>query len=371
VSKVGHRTGWPPQRIEASTFRHILKEALMNAESSAGESIADKQYLTVVSLDIERFSRFTDAQGARIATLFRNAVQSAFDRTDLAHVYANHKFMQNSGDGIVAGFAQDDLPYIVDRVPSALQGELRELHRSKGLCVRMRMGVSVGPVEHIHDKRVDVAPNRTVIDACRIADAGPTRALLEHSDEGATYLAMAVTPTVMDSTIDRNPLWLQASEFVEVEISLPKKRYRKQAFLHVPSPSGQLLQTGFLGLEATVDESTPPLEERVDVQREVRNDVAGGVSTDGGQSNQVGDVGGDIRDESIKTGHVSGKGAVGGVKGDVRVDNSEDHRGQDRSSRTYVHGDNISANRDANIAKYGRVDDGERHRPSWEKGEQR
>lgn len=340
----------------------------MNAGTTAPGTGGGKQYLTVVSLDIERFSRFTDAQGAAIATLFRDAVQQAFDRTDLAHVYANHKFMQNSGDGMVAGFAQDDLAYIIDRVPSALQGELRELHRSKGLCVRMRMGVSVGPVEHIRDKRVDVAPNRTVIDACRIADAAATRGMLEHSDENATYLAMAVTPTVMDSTIDRNPLWLQASEFVEVEVSIPKKGYRKQAFLHVPSPSGELLRAGFIGLEAVVDESTPLLEERVDAKGGSRNTVAGGVSTEGGQSNQVGDVGGDIRDESVKTGEVSGKGAVGGVRGNVQVDNSEDHRGQDRSSRTYIHGDSISADRDANVTKYGSSDDAEKHRPFWENG---
>ncbi|MFC6475319.1 hypothetical protein ACFQQE_25735, partial [Glycomyces mayteni] len=136
------------------------------------------RYLTVVMLDIERFGRFTDSQSTRVASSFRDAVEQAFERSGLADTYAAHAFMQNQGDGIVAGFDESRLPQIVDRVPNALQSSLRELHQQDGFGVRMRMGVSYGPVQGIADKRVDVAPNRTVVDACRIADAEPTRSVL-------------------------------------------------------------------------------------------------------------------------------------------------------------------------------------------------
>ncbi|MFC6470335.1 hypothetical protein ACFQQE_00140 [Glycomyces mayteni] len=133
-------------------------------------------------LDIERFGRFTDSQSTRVASSFRDAVEQAFERSGLADTYAAHAFMQNQGDGIVAGFDESRLPQIVDRVPNALQSSLRELHQQDGFGVRMRMGVSYGPVQGIADKRVDVAPNRTVVDACRIADAEPTRSVRAAGD---------------------------------------------------------------------------------------------------------------------------------------------------------------------------------------------
>jgi hypothetical protein len=343
----------------------------MNTEPTMTDEPAE-QYLTVVSLDIERFSRFTDPEKTEIASLFRNAVHRAFDRADLLHVYMKPRFLQNTGDGQLAGYPQEELGPIVDRIPSILQGELRELHRSKKLCVRMRMGVSVGPVDNIKDKRVDVSPGQIVIDACRIADADATRRLLEQSDPNATYLAMAVTPTVLETTVMRKPLWLTAGEFAEVDITIEKKKYRTTAYLHVPSPSGELLRSGLVNLVGPTEdaETRIPLEERLCKRKHVDNSVGGDLSTGGGQSNQVGSVGRDIRDESIKA-DVSGKGAVGGVRGNVNIDNSEDHRGQDRSTRTVVHGDNISANRDANVTKFDRNHgDEEKHAPFWKRGDQ-
>ncbi|PRY57856.1 hypothetical protein [Glycomyces artemisiae] len=323
---------------------------------------AAQEFLTVVALDIEGFSRFTDAEGTRIATHFRDAVHRAFDRADLSQLYENPRFMQNGGDGLVLGFPQPDLGKITDRVPSALQGELRELHRSEGFCIRMRMGVSVGPVEKTDDPRIDVAPGRTIIDACRIADAAPTRRLLKQSDPHATYLVVAVTQTVMDSTVDRNPLWLRASEFVKMEIDIKEKHYHATAFMHVPSPSGKLLSAGLLNLDDTDSieaemRNQPPLEERYRARHRADK------PSDGPRYEA------DRPSAPLSTGDVSGKGAFGVVSGGrVQVDNSEDHRGQDRSHTTnYINGDNFTAERDAYIDKSTRSDDEERHRPFWER----
>lgn len=333
---------------------------------------SNDRYLTVLSLDIERFGRFTDAQTTRIASAFRDAVEQAFERAGLADAYAAHVFMQNAGDGIVAGFDEHRLPHIVDRVPAALQFELRELHQQDGLGVRMRMGVSYGPVHGIADRRVDVAPNRTVVDACRVADADPTRLLLQRSDPEATFLAVALTAPVMDFTVNRNPMWLKESEFVETEIAIASKHYRTTAFLHVPSPSGALLRSGLvdLGTRATdKGAERPSLEERVerDACAAHSEEVANRASR--GRANQIGTVGRGARIVQASIGEISGDGAIGVVSGGTVTSN------RDQSTHhTHIAGDQISAGRDATVTNIGpdriRSGDGKHRRSDREPGRQ-
>jgi hypothetical protein len=295
------------------------------------------RYLTVINLDIERFGRFTDAQSTRAATVFRDAIEHAFERAGLAKTYAAHAFVQNTGDGIVAGFDAGRLPQIVDRIPGALQFGLRELHRRDGLGLRMRMGVSYGPVHGIADQRVDVSPNRTIVEACRIADARATRSLLERSDPEVTFLAAALTAPVFDFTVNRDPLWLKPSEFVAVDIEA--KEYRATAYLHVPAPSGALLRSGVLDHEAPAASGGEPPEEPV--ERPAGPGPVNGTAT-GSQATQIGRIGGDHQDERIAVGPVSGDDAV--IARTVR---------QDRSTNTYIAGDNITAERERPDGPHG------------------
>jgi hypothetical protein len=311
---------------------------------------AEDRYLTVLCIDIEHFGRFTDAQNTKIASAFRDVIERAFERAGLADTYASHVFMQNAGDGIVAGFDESRLPHIVDRVPGALQFGLRELHQQNGLGIRMRMGVSYGPVHGIADRRVDVAPNRTVVDACRVADADPTRLLLQRSDPEATFLAVAMTAPVMDFTISRNPLWLRRSEFVESDIAIEAKHYRTTAFLHVPSPSGSLLISGLvdLGRRATDKEGKRlPLEERVDLDACAAFSLSGEARESGGQPGQVVAAGRDAR-VGTSAGDVSGDGAIGVVTGGT-VNVSRDHF----THHTFIGGDQISAGGNATVNNFG------------------
>ncbi|MDA1361650.1 hypothetical protein O1R50_18630 [Glycomyces luteolus] len=311
---------------------------------------AEDRYLTVLCLDIEQFGRYTDAQSTKIASTFRDVVEQAFERAGLADAYAAHVFMQNAGDGIVAGFDERRLPHIVDRIPAALQFALRELHQQDGLGVRMRMGVSYGPVHGIADRRVDVAPNRTVVDACRVADADPTRLLLQRSDPEATFLAVAVTAPVMDFTVSRNPLWLRKSEFVESDIAIESKHYRTTAFLHVPSPSGALLRSGLVDLGTRRTDKggqRRPLEERVDREACAAYTLNGENHVADGQANQVGTVGRGARIEQTSTGDVSGDGAIGVVSGTVNYSRDQS------THNTYIAGDQISAGRDATVNNLG------------------
>jgi hypothetical protein len=327
--------------------------------------------LAILAVDIRRFSAFTDTQRNTVAVEFRNAIEHAFERMDLGQAWRERVFTQNAGDGIVTGFEQRHLASIVDRLPSALQGELRELHHRTGLTVRMRMGLALGPVKDLDDERIDVAPNQPIITACRIADSRPVRALLDASDEHATFLAVAVSPEVMAFTVTPDPRWIRQSEFLKVRIDMEDKQFHTDAFVHVPSPSGRLLQFGLLNVptsDKSEDGREPDLEElmkrALDEVRPapeagaVRFGSVGGDVDD--HSAQTGDVGRDVRNESIQTGDVSGTGAFGVVTGghiqqdhSARTDNSvHDQSGQDHSSR-YVGRDNIDAQRDATVNNVG------------------
>ncbi|WP_026929428.1 hypothetical protein [Glycomyces tenuis] len=320
--------------------------------------------LVIMAVDIRRFSSFTDTQRNEVAVAFRDAIEEAFSRADLAAVWNERQFEQNAGDGIVTGFAEHHLRNIVDRIPSTLQGQLRELHRHRPeLNVRMRMGIAVGPIKALDDDRIDIAPNQPIIDACRIADSQPVRALLERSDENATYLAVGVTSRVITDVIQPDPQWVRDSEFVRVNISIEAKRYNTNAFLHVPTPSGALLQFGLVNLPTSPASDDDPeakaLEDHFTALKFFKNYVTDSVFQDrpvsgapDGHAFGAGDVGRDARSQSIRTDDVGKGGVVAG--GEVRKeDHSRDHSGQDRST-TYIGRDSNRFGGDGTISNVGR-----------------
>lgn len=313
----------------------------------------------ILAFDIRRFSAFTDTQRTLIATEFRDCIESAFTG-DLAQAWRDRVFEQDGGDGITVGFDDRHLGDLVDLVPAALQRELRGLDQRTGLNVRMRLGIAVGPIQRTSDERVGTAPNQAIIDACRIADSRPTRLLLENSDERATYLAVAVTPTVMAETVGPDPKWLRASEFVEVNIHIEEKDYHASAFLHVPAPSGPLLKFGLSNLHGgplSADDADVPLEERVERAGQTWPPA---LRASGDRAAQTVGIGGDTDDRSVRTGNVDGRSVVTGAGSRVQQDNS-DHRDQ---RRNYAGRDNVVSH--GGNAQVSNVERGQgRPRPFW------
>ncbi|MCC3765264.1 hypothetical protein K3N28_19580 [Glycomyces sp. TRM65418] len=309
--------------------------------------------LTILALDIRRFSDFTETERTRIATEFRDCVEASF-AGDLAPVWNGRVFEQDGGDGIVVGFPRKHLRDIVDAVPAALQQELRKLHQRTGLNVRMRMGIGAGPIQYTPDTRVSTAPNQPIIDACRIADSEPARLLLENSDKDATFLAVAVTATVMTETIGPDPRGLRASEFVEVRVDTKKKQYQATAFLHVPSPSGALLRYGLLNLHGSplsTDDSASPLEELIKHAKQTWPAAQGTAEV---AAARIGSV--DIDKESVRTGDVGERAVVAGANSRVHNDS--------RDQRSYVGRDSVvSHGGNARVTNVGRDED--RIRPFW------
>jgi hypothetical protein len=317
----------------------------------------EDRYIAVLAFDIRQFSAFTETERTQIASEFRDDIEAAFIGTDLEEAWSRREFCQNSGDGIVVGFPYEYLRGIVDRLPQALQHRLRERHQQGGTRLRMRLGIAVGPVQGIEDVRVDVAPGQTIIDACRIGDAKATKMLLENSDEDATYLAVAVTPAVVDGTIGPDPDWLRASEFVRVPIVIADKSYHSEAYLHVPSPSGDLLRFGLMNLPASTiadDLSVEPLE------AVIARALTELPPTVGAQGSSTGAVGGDLHDESTRIGE-NGRDAIGvGSGNEVRIDRStrDDHR------RTVNRGNVFHEKVDTGGGSFNAVG-GDQHQNTW------
>jgi hypothetical protein len=323
----------------------------MTTASVPPQAKTERRHIVALSFDIRRFSAFTDAQRTRIASEFRDDIEEAFRGTDLQEAWDELEFCQNSGDGIVVGFPERYLRDIVDRLPQALQHRLRERHQQGGTRLRMRLGIAVGPVQGIADSRVDVAPNQVVIDACRIGDSRETRMLLENSDEDATFLAVAVTSTVITGTIGPDPDWRRASEFVRASIDMADKQYHAEAYLHVPSPSGDLLRFGLTNLPASAiadDPSVEPLEEVI--ERGLAE-----LPPSGGQALFEGIVGRDLRNESTRVGDV-GRDAVGVGSGNtVRLDHStrDDHGRRGTVGRGNLFQGDVSTGENGTVNAFG------------------
>lgn len=292
----------------------------MDGPSIPRPRVAERRHSVVLSFDIRRFSDFTDSERTRVSSEFRDDIEGAFEDAGLLGVWNAWEFCQNTGDGLVVGFDEAHLRSILDGVPRALQDRLRKRYLDGGTRIRMRVGVAAGPIDGIEDSRVDVAPGQVVIDACRICDAKPTRMLLENSDDKATFLAVAVTAHVITGTIGPNPSRIRAGEFVRVPIDMADKQYHAEAYLHVPSPSGDLLRFGLANLPASrvsEDAAFEPLE----------SVVAKGFlelrPTTGGQVAGVGAVGHDLRTEAYRFSEFGADAIGAGSGSDVRVDRSK------------------------------------------------
>ncbi|SNQ51912.1 conserved hypothetical protein [Frankia canadensis] len=107
----------------------------------------------------------------------------------------------------------------------------------------------------------------------RLLDAAPVRHLLDDSNPRATLVAAILSGRVFEDVVAGGYSTLDPDYFVPVDVE--EKRYRGQAYLYVPRPSGGLLNHGFRlpdappGQEGTGTiswDSPPPASRRSAVQ---------------------------------------------------------------------------------------------------------
>ncbi|HZE37666.1 MAG TPA: hypothetical protein VE172_02540 [Stackebrandtia sp.] len=267
----------------------------------------------VLVVDTKGFSKHDDDSQGSMQVFVVDVLHRAFIKSNLERYWSGCRFQDGTGDGYMIGFDPIALPLVVDRLFDALHEALTEEARAGGHDMRMRLALHVGPVQDATDLRLNSPVGKTMIDTHRLVDSPTARDLLERSDPAVTRLGVIVTGTVLDWTLRRARRgWHRESEYVAVEVSLPDKEFATTAYVHVPAPSGDLLCHGLLGApEERREEPVTPRElEPAAVSQRV----------DGQQAKALGTAAGDVRDESVSVGELSGSaGAVGQFRnaGDV------------------------------------------------------
>lgn len=246
-------------------------------------------YRAVLAVDVKNFSGVPAAQHRELTQRIPLLLKHAFTQANYASVWDDRRFAQSEGDGYVVGFRHEVLPILVGPVVDALQ-EVLELHNQMrtggGPSLRMRLSIAAGPLNDSGENQPGDGTGAAMVETHRLLDCEPVRQLLEASDPEVTFVAVVLSARVYDDVIVGGYSTKALTEFTPVQASV--KTYRGTAFLHVPRPSGTLLQNGY-GRPEEIPAPEKPVPPPSDGA--VHNSVTGSVS---GQVVQLRDLQGPL-----------------------------------------------------------------------------
>ena len=251
------------------------------------------RYIGVLAVDVRQFGKYNNDQQKSIAAQLPEILEQAAIRARVEQLWQQNDFLAPRGDGYLVGFSPDLLSAVVDKFFDALQVELRlnsPRFRAAGIEIRLRTAVDLGPV-HAFDASVTDSPaGNVMVNAARLADTREVRALLENSDPAVTFVATAVSQSVMKDVVTAGRTVRRPSEFVETTLGVPGKDYSEVGYLRVPAASGELLRSGLLFDEGGTEES-PASAPAADTD-----------TADGAQENnfKARDVSGDVQQRSVR-----------------------------------------------------------------------
>jgi hypothetical protein len=204
-------------------------------------------YRALLIVDVKDFSGLPGSHHAELTDDIPEILRQTFRRCGLDAFWDDLEFQGTTGDGYVLGFPAEHLPYLLHPFLPALQEELdyRATVRSvsgRVQALRMRVSVNVGPMTDSGAKRLSDGSGDARIENHRLLDSAPVRELLSRSGSitrvAAIVSARAFEDAVRSGYTDDDP-----DLYVAVDVSV--KSYRKQAYVRVPKPSGDLLKSGF------------------------------------------------------------------------------------------------------------------------------
>ncbi|MFC4048950.1 hypothetical protein ACFOY4_04570 [Actinomadura syzygii] len=247
-------------------------------------------FRALLVVDAERFSAHRDVDLRTVHDEIRRAVKTACRKSGLGETWENVRFMESTGDGILAILPLEAAPALIDPFPRRLQNALAAAAprlRARGLHLRLRAALHMGLVD---DERPEAPGISTAtIDVNRLLDAAPLRDVLSRSDPEVTFTAFIVSADLFAAYVAGGRTRLRESQFTRVQVRV--KRFDRPAYLYVPTPSA-------------VDEP-PDAADGPEVRRPgPAGPSGGGVTLNGvtisgdGTQNAIGNiVGGDLRQE--------------------------------------------------------------------------
>ncbi len=247
--------------------------------------MADFHALLVV--DAERFSGHRDNDLPDLHLEIRSAVAAAFEASGLGEVWKAVRFLESTGDGLLAALPHRTLPALIDPFPLWRQEALAQAApwlRARGMRLRLRAALHVGLLD---EERLDAPGISTaVIDVNRLLDAEPLRDALKHSDPDSTFTAFLLSEEVFATYVRGGRTELRPGRFTEVRVKV--KQFDRPAHLYVPVPSRVEASAGEAAADAPA--AVPP------VAPGGGRPISGvTISGDGNQSAFGNEIGGDFR----------------------------------------------------------------------------
>jgi hypothetical protein len=190
-------------------------------------------FRVLLVVDAEKFSAHGNSELRDVYLAIREVLDEALKSSDLVETWRAARFVENTGDGILAVLPAEMAPRLIDYFPRCLQEELAARAsklRARGL--RLRVALHVGLV----DDECSGAPVSTAaIDVNRLLDAEPLRAALRESDPDVTFAAFIVSAKLFDMYVAGGWTRLRESQFTEVRVKA--NEYTGFAYLYIPTPS--------------------------------------------------------------------------------------------------------------------------------------
>lgn len=222
-------------------------------ESNQYEATELPPYRALMVVDMKNFSGEKGRDHARITEQIPLILEQTFIRCGLRGVWRAASFHGTTGDGYFAGFDPRHLPFLINPFLSALQDELEYQNRvsSVGQPMRMRVGLTVGPMTDSGGNAISDGSGDARIEAHRMIDDESVRGLLARSNN-TTCVAGILSDRVYEDAVVSGYTAEDTGLYVPVDFEV--KTYRGRAYLRVPKPSGDLLSAGFRRPEEPDDE---------------------------------------------------------------------------------------------------------------------
>jgi hypothetical protein len=186
-------------------------------------------------VDVEKFSAHSDSEMRDVYQAIREILDDALKSSDLVETWRAARFVENTGDAILAVLPAESAPRLMDHFPRCLQEELADRAskpRARGPRLRLRVALHVGLLLDEYS----VAPVcAAAIDVNRLLEAEPLRAALRDSDPDVTFAAFLVSAKLFDTYVAGGWTRLRASQFTKVRVKA--EEYKGVAYLYVPTPS--------------------------------------------------------------------------------------------------------------------------------------
>lgn len=202
-------------------------------------------YRALLVVDIKDFSGVPGRHQAAVTDLVPVVLRSAFERCGLTDVWSGKRFIIGTGDGCALGFPSAVLPLLLNPFLQALQDELdyRAQVHADPVPLRMRVSVNVGAVTDSGRELISEGSGASRVETHRLLDAKPVRDLLTRSGP-TTRVAAIVSARAFEDAVASGYAGEPKGFYVPAPVQV--KQLTDVAYLRVPSPTGDLLHSGFL-----------------------------------------------------------------------------------------------------------------------------